>query len=177
MFNCRYTLEHMDLTNQKIEEIFSLLESEGLISPIKIVNNEADRLPYKIADVSLYYLLDDHLRLAMHIRLKLILIWSKIRKPTREEAEWCEFFFTRKNYYTTFGFTTEGRQKISQKTKRKQRFESIREELAIVEEQIANHIAKIKEMYGNTIAKYHFPVDELIKKIYPESLQKSPFAN
>jgi hypothetical protein len=167
----------MDLTNQKIEEIFSLLESEGLISPIKIVNNEADRLPYKIADVSLYYLLDDHLRLAMHIRLKLILIWSKIRRPTTEEAEWFEFFFTKKDYYTTFGFTTEERQKIHKKTKRKRTFESIREELTIVEQRIADHMRRIREMHANTIKKYHFPVDRLIEKIYPKSLQKSPFAS
>jgi hypothetical protein len=129
---------------------------------------------YKIKDKSLYDLIKEHLTLATYLRLKLILIWSYIRKPTIEETKWFELFFTRKDFYTTFGFTTENRRKISKTTKGKQRFEEIKEELAIVQKHIDNYITKIKETHTNTINnRYCFPADELIKKIYPEFLQKS----
>jgi hypothetical protein len=40
-FNRRYTLEHMGLTNEEVEEALYLLKSEALISAIRIENNES----------------------------------------------------------------------------------------------------------------------------------------
>jgi hypothetical protein len=172
MFDRRYALEHMGLTKEELEEAFTLLKSEGLIDSIKKENKDNHQILYKIKDKSLYDIINDHLILAMYVRLKLILIWSYIRKPTIEETKWFESFFTRKDFYATFGFTTENRNKIPKTIKRKQKFEKIKEELAIVQKHIANYITKIKETHTNTINKYRFPADDLIKKIYPEFLQK-----
>ena len=40
--------------------------------------------------------------------------------------------------------------------------------MAIVQNNIDSRIIEIKKSHRNTINKYHFPVDQLIKKIYPE---------
>ena len=173
MFGRRYALEHMGLTKEELEEAFTLLKSEGLIDSIRKEENDNHQILYKIKDKSLYDLINDHLILATHVRLKLILIWSGIRKPTIEETKWFELFFTRKDFYSTFGFTAENRRKISKTIKRKQRFEEIKEELAIVEKHIADYITKIKETHTNTINKYRFLADDLIKKIYPKFLQNN----
>jgi hypothetical protein len=87
MFGRRYALEHMGLTKEELEEAFTLLKSEGLIDSIKKENNDNHQILYKIKDKSLYDLINDHLFLATHVRLKLILIWSHIRKPTIEETK------------------------------------------------------------------------------------------
>ena len=99
MFGRRYALEHLGLTNEELQEALVLSKSEGLVNPIKRGKNQDDHLSYQITDKALYDLIENYLVLAIYIRIKLILIWSHIRKPTIEERKWFELFFSRKDFY------------------------------------------------------------------------------
>jgi len=161
--------QHINVTRTEMEEAFRIAKYEGLIKRVMVFRKEGR---YEIADERLEDFISDCYELFRLILSKLQIVWKNIRKPNTKEVKWLELFRGRRQadkiraeaYHYRHSLSKRKKTKIVRQTK---------EEVKVHEEKINKYWDYIFEKHLETIKKYRFPTEEILRITFPNFLRKS----
>jgi hypothetical protein len=162
----RPAFRHLNFTLEEVEEAFKTLHQEKLLKPMRMHSNE---IIYAITDNSLERLLEDCLDLYDFVYGTIYGIWRFIRGPTREEIEWLELF---KGTQDTSRIRRKAfdERHTRRKEKTKEWLKWYKGDVRESEKAINEMVSDLNKNHADTIKRYGFPSEDIMKIVYPKFL-------
>ncbi len=165
-----FAFEYIDINQQEAQEAFSLLKENGLL---KAEFEFMGETRYSIADESLIEVISACGDVSVTLYDAMTMTWFYIRGPTELERQWLATFFGHKTADHLFRNCYSYRKgdvssSISLEANKQQDFISyVQQCIKNLKKKATADIKAIRSKYADRIAKYMFPLDDLIEVISP----------
>ena len=159
-------IEHTGFTNKEIEDGLNNLLKEKIF---EIVIEYDDKPRYVIVDQILNLFIKKLLFLTEDIKNKMYLVWTFIRRPTKDDIKWLELFIGIKDTEEKLNELREHRKSFK---KNKIHVQQAREDIYKMEKKINEFINLNKKEFSDIIERFVFPCNEMLGIIYPKHFQK-----
>ncbi len=159
-------IEHTGFTNKEIEDGLNNLLKEKIF---EIVIEYDDKPRYVIVDQNLNLFIKKLLFLTEDIKNKMYLVWTFIRRPTKDDIKWLELFIGIKDTEEKLNELREQRKSFK---KNKIHVQQAREDIYKMEKKINEFINLNKKEFSDIIERFVFPCNEMLGIIYPKHFQK-----
>jgi hypothetical protein len=145
-----------------------MLHQEKLLKPMRMHSNE---IIYAITDNSLERLLESCLEIYEFVYGTIYGIWRFIRKPTEEELDWLELFKGTQDTSRIRNKAYNERHTARPKKKTKEWLKWYKEDVRESEMSINEMVSDLNKNHADTIKRYGFPSEDILKIVYPKFLQ------
>jgi predicted transcriptional regulator len=168
----RFVFEHIDLTGEEVKRALTVLLEKGMICKVF----EFDREPrFSIAEPALEEVITNCWEILQTVREIAFTTWMYFRGPTEPERKWLAVFYGNEKSEELFRSYYDYRKRWKPKVEEDKDFsKSLQSGIKKLNVEVRHNIDSLYKKCDNDIIKaYGFPLDKLIRLVYPETLRQA----
>ena len=177
-----YVFEHLfdpgvtkkPLNLSEIQELFDILENEGLIRKIQsLVLLYLEEIRYEVTNADLGRLIREcWLSLFGGVHDRMMFTWKNFRNPTRQEVKWYHLVWGRRRANTFFANYRNNLGKLNNNDNNTNSLKTVKKYIKMYDEALQKKFEAIQKDYEKIIKDYSYPSETLLEIAYPPFLRE-----